>query len=96
MRWTGVYTDTSAKLLAVHINYSPIAFDKRVLFGFNTPCHCLVGVCVCCIVCMCDCVMVIHEPQKAAYSHAQVSDLANPKSYSLIEGNQTIVKEPVT
>ena len=39
-----------------------IAFDERVLFGFNTPGYYLVCVCVCCIVCVCDCVMVIHEP----------------------------------
>ena len=53
-------------------------------------------VCVCCIVCVCDCVMVIREPTRKYFNirtrTRQWPDALKPKTYSLVEGNQTIVQ----
>ena len=50
---------------------------------------------VCCIVCVCDCVMVIREPTwklcNIRTRTRQWLDVLKPKSYSLVEGNQTLV-----
>ena len=50
---------------------------------------------VCCIVCVCDCVMVIRKPTRKKCNirtrTRQWPDTLKPKSYSLVEGNQTIV-----
>ena len=46
------------------IYYTPIAFDERVTFWLqragSLPCACV----FCCIVCVCDCVMVIRKPTR--------------------------------
>ena len=50
---------------------------------------------VCCTVCVCDCVMVIRKPTRKyictiCTRTRQWPDALKPKSYSLVEGNQTI------
>ena len=75
--------------------YTPIAFDERVTFWLqcarSLPCACI----FCCIVCVCDCVMVIRKPTRKYCNirtwTRQSPDTLKPKSYSLVEGNQTIV-----
>ena len=51
-------------------SYTPIAFDERVTFclqrSLSQPYLC---VCVCCIVCMYDCVMVTREPHTQIMQH---------------------------
>ena len=53
--------------------YSLIAFDERVILLTSVR---LITVCVCCIICVCDCIMVIREPSAEImqHAHAQGSD----------------------
>ena len=47
---------------------------------------------VCCIECVCDCIMVIHEPHAHTPTRTRQWPRAlKPKSYSLVKGNRTIL-----
>ena len=52
-------------------------------------------VCVCCIICVCDCAMVICEPHMQIMlhtdTHKAVTEHIESISYCLAKGNQTII-----
>ena len=87
------YFDSELYTLSSHITSS---FNDRVIFfcsNGNAPCPVTAFARVCCILCMCNSIMVTHKPhtQKCnMHMHMAVTDVVKPKSYSLIEGNQTI------
>ena len=64
--------------------------------NFLASTHRVTALCVrvCCVVYVCDCVMVIHKPTRKKCNirtcTRQWPDALKPKCYSLIEGNQTI------
>ena len=76
----------------VIFSYTPIAFNERVTFWLQPPSHCLVSVR------LLHCMRVrLHNGYTRAYAqimqhthtHKVVADELKPKSYSLVEGNQT-------
>ena len=59
----------------VSIVQLPLTRDK--LFGFNEPGDCLTSACcVCCIVCVCNYIMVIQEPHAQVMQHTRTSHKA--------------------
>ena len=73
--------------------YSDCLRRESKLLASTRPVNVLC-VSVCCIVGMCDCIMVIHQSTCNLHTCTKQSpDTLKPKCYSLVEGNLSIVHE---